>query len=128
MRVTPFTILGDTFFVISHQNITERKMAEEAPNLSRIDGLTDIPNRRYFNEFLDSEWKRCHRLGMPVSLVIIDLDNFQLLNDTCGHPEGDELVYSVKEKGRNQASISLISDKTNGQTQHSHQRALGLEI
>jgi hypothetical protein len=52
----------------------------------------------------------------------------ELLNDTCGHPEGDELVYSVKEKGRNQASIPLISDKTNGQTQHSHQRALGLEI
>jgi len=96
MRVTPFTVEGDHCFVISHQNITERKLAEEEVlNLSRIDGLTDIPNRRYFNEFLDSEWKRCRRLGMPISLAIVDLDHFKLLNDTYGHQAGDSCLKSI---------------------------------
>jgi diguanylate cyclase (GGDEF)-like protein len=96
MLVTSFTIQGVNYFVISHQNITKRKLAEEKVlNLSRIDGLTDIPNRRYFNEFLNEEWKRCHRLGMPISLAIIDLDHFKLLNDTYGHQAGDECLKSV---------------------------------
>jgi diguanylate cyclase (GGDEF)-like protein len=96
MRVTPFTIQTNSCFVISHQNITERKLAEEdVLNLSRIDGLTDIPNRRYFDEFLDSEWKRCHRLGMPISLALIDLDHFKLLNDTYGHQAGDACLKSI---------------------------------
>lgn len=96
MRVTPFTMQGTKCFVISHQNITERKLIEEKVlSLSRIDGLTDIPNRRYFDEFLQDEWKRCYRLGMPVSLAIIDLDYFKLLNDTYGHQAGDECLKSV---------------------------------
>ncbi|MCZ2722352.1 diguanylate cyclase [Marinomonas sp. 15G1-11] len=96
MRVTPFTALGGRCFVISHQNITERKLAEEEVlNLSRIDGLTDIPNRRYFNEFLDSEWKRCHRLRIPITLVILDLDYFKFLNDTYGHQVGDDCLKLV---------------------------------
>ncbi len=96
MRVTPFTIPEGRCFVISHQNITERKLAEEEVlNLARIDGLTDIPNRRYFNEFLDSEWKRCQRLNIPISLAIIDLDHFKYLNDTYGHQAGDDCLKSV---------------------------------
>ncbi|MBC8237749.1 MAG: sensor domain-containing diguanylate cyclase [Helicobacteraceae bacterium] len=96
MHVTSFFMEDANCFVISHQNITERKLAEEKVlNQSRIDGLTDIPNRRYFNEFLDEEWKRCRRLGLPISLVIIDLDHFKLLNDTYGHQAGDECLQSV---------------------------------
>lgn len=96
MRVTPFSIQDADCYVISHQNITERKLAEEEIlNLSRIDGLTDIPNRRYFNEFLANEWKRCHRLGLPISLAFIDIDHFKLVNDTYGHQVGDECLKAV---------------------------------
>ncbi|MGB5445357.1 MAG: sensor domain-containing diguanylate cyclase [Psychromonas sp.] len=96
MRVTTFAIQGAKRYVISHQNITERKLAEEAVlKLSRIDGLTNIPNRRYFDEFLDNEWLRCLRLGLPISLAIIDLDHFKMLNDTYGHQRGDECLKSV---------------------------------
>ncbi len=96
MRVTPFVTQEDTYFVISHQNITERKLIEEdVLSLSRIDGLTGIPNRRYFNEFIENEWKRCHRLSMPISLALMDLDHFKLLNDTYGHQVGDECLKSV---------------------------------
>ncbi|WP_191602965.1 sensor domain-containing diguanylate cyclase [Marinomonas algicola] len=96
MRVTSFCIQREKCFVISHQNITERKLAEEEVlNLSRIDGLTDIANRRYFNEFLEGEWKRCYRLRAPINLVIIDLDYFKCLNDTYGHQVGDACLKSV---------------------------------
>ncbi len=96
MRVTPFSIEESRCFVISHQNITERKIAEEKVlNLARIDGLTDIPNRRYFDEFLGNEWKRCARAKVPLSLALIDLDHFKLLNDTYGHQAGDEALIRV---------------------------------
>lgn len=64
-------------------------------NLSRIDGLTDIPNRRYFDEFIKNEWNRCRRLNIPISLAILDLDYFKLLNDTYGHQTGDDCLRAV---------------------------------
>ncbi len=96
MRVKTFTLEKTNYHVISHQNITERKQAEEEVlSLSRIDGLTGIANRRYFNEFLENEWRRCNRLASPISLAMIDLDHFKLLNDTYGHLVGDECLKSV---------------------------------
>jgi len=96
MRVTPFKVQDKDYYVISHQNITERKLAEEkVKKLARIDGLTQILNRRTFNEFLDEEWKRCIRLQKPISLAIIDLDHFKLLNDTYGHQAGDDCLKEI---------------------------------
>jgi len=96
MRVMPMDILECKCFVISHHDITERKLAEEKMlYLSRIDELTGLPNRRYFEEFFDLEWRRCVRIGAPISLAIIDLDHFKLLNDTYGHQAGDECLKSV---------------------------------
>jgi diguanylate cyclase (GGDEF)-like protein len=63
--------------------------------LARIDGLTDIPNRRAFDEFFHNEWKRCLRLKRPISLAIVDLDHFKLLNDSYGHQYGDECLIKV---------------------------------
>lgn len=98
MRVTPFQTAGTDYYVISHHNITERKVAEEeVRNLARIDGLTDVPNRRTFDEFLHEEWKRCSRLKKPISLAIVDLDHFKVLNDTYGHQFGDECLIKVGE-------------------------------
>lgn len=96
MRTTPLELKHQQLFVISHQNITERKLAEiEAMSLSRIDGLTGIANRRYFDEHLESEWKRCERLQMPLSLILLDLDYFKLYNDTYGHVAGDKCLQEV---------------------------------
>jgi diguanylate cyclase (GGDEF)-like protein len=96
MRVTPLQYDEQDYFVISHQNITERKLAEEkVKNLAKIDGLTQIPNRRHFDEFLKNEWKRCIRLDQPVTLAMVDLDHFKLLNDTYGHQFGDECLIKI---------------------------------
>lgn len=98
MRVTPCNWQGNPYFIISHQNITERKLAEEATlKLSRIDGLTNIANRRYFDEFLDMEWRHCARLKLPISLAIMDLDHFKLLNDYYGHLAGDDCLKKIGE-------------------------------
>jgi diguanylate cyclase (GGDEF)-like protein/PAS domain S-box-containing protein len=96
MRITPFQVDDKKYFVISHQDVTERKLAEnEVKNLASLDGLTDIPNRRAFDEFLSQEWKRCARSNKPISLAIIDIDYFKLLNDTYGHQSGDECLVKI---------------------------------
>jgi diguanylate cyclase (GGDEF)-like protein len=97
MQVAPLvTQQGAKCFVISHKDISERKIAEETVlNSSRFDGLTGIPNRRYFDDFLEDEWKRCSRLGLPISLMMIDLDYFKLINDTYGHQAGDQCLNVV---------------------------------
>lgn len=96
MRVTPFKIESKFYFVISHQDITERKLAEEeVRKLAKIDGLTGIPNRRSFDEFISEELRRCARLDKNLCVAIIDLDHFKLLNDSFGHQAGDECLVKV---------------------------------
>ena len=98
MRVSSFEIDDARYFIVSHQNITERKLAEEEMlRFARLDGLTNVYNRGYFDEFLNNEWRRCHRLMMPVTLAIADIDNFKLFNDTYGHHAGDECLRKVAQ-------------------------------
>lgn len=98
MRVRPITLDNQIYFVISHHSITERKLAEEkAEQLSRLDGLTGIANRRSFDEFLHNEWLRCTRLKMPLSLAMIDIDHFKQLNDHFGHQVGDQCLINIAQ-------------------------------
>jgi diguanylate cyclase (GGDEF)-like protein len=63
--------------------------------LSLHDALTGLPNRRLFNQTLESEWNRAMRNRRPLSLVIADVDCFKALNDAYGHPAGDECLCDV---------------------------------
>jgi diguanylate cyclase (GGDEF)-like protein len=63
--------------------------------LSRIDGLTGLPNRRQFDDVLRREWNRARRSGGGLALLMIDIDHFKLLNDNLGHPVGDERLREV---------------------------------
>lgn len=66
-------------------------------NLSSSDGLTGIPNRRAFDDNLENEWNKALRLGMSISLIMIDIDHFKLYNDHFGHIAGDEILIQIAE-------------------------------
>jgi diguanylate cyclase (GGDEF)-like protein len=69
--------------------------SSEEGEKARIDGLTQIANRRRFDEYLLQEWARHLRLKQEFSLLICDVDHFKLYNDTYGHQAGDECLRSV---------------------------------
>ncbi|OJF90770.1 hypothetical protein AX761_23105 [Rhizobium sp. 58] len=82
--------------VISHENITSRRMLEiELEKLAATDPLTGLPNRRYFLERAHIEFDKVRRFHTPTSLVMIDVDNFKAVNDTHGHAVGDEVLKSI---------------------------------
>ena len=66
-------------------------------DLSRIDGLTQIANRRAFDQFVAREWTRHQRMQYEFSLVICDIDHFKSFNDTYGHVLGDECLRLVAQ-------------------------------
>jgi len=76
----------------------EQELFEANQKLERLsfqDGLTQIPNRRYFDEFLKKEWFRAMRQKRQVALSMIDIDFFKLYNDSYGHQSGDECLKKV---------------------------------
>lgn len=64
----------------------------ELQNLSSLDGLTGVSNRRHFDEQLDEEWKRAIRSKSAISLIMLDIDFFKAYNDAYGHQAGDECL------------------------------------
>ncbi len=81
-----------------------KKQQDILENLSSMDGLTGIPNRRYFDLTLHYEWQRAMRTETPLALIMIDIDFFKKYNDFYGHVSGDECLQSVS-----QALVSSIN-------------------
>ncbi|MDR1948909.1 MAG: diguanylate cyclase [Spirochaetaceae bacterium] len=63
--------------------------------LGLVDPLTDIPNRRCFDERITVEWRRMIRDKTPIAFMMMDVDKFKAYNDTYGHPQGDVLLKSL---------------------------------
>lgn len=71
---------------------------EELHQLATRDGLTGVLNRREFERVLKDEAERAGRFGRRFSLVLLDLDHFKRINDTHGHPAGDEVLREVARR------------------------------
>lgn len=97
MRIT--ALHGDEcggLFVISHHNVTQRKLAEEQiERLAMQDPLTGLSNRRAFNLFLSREMRTSIRYRTPIGLALIDIDYFKNYNDAFGHAAGDLCLTKV---------------------------------
>lgn len=63
--------------------------------LSTQDGLTEVANRRYFDEFYQREWRRAIRNSSPLSLIMLDIDYFKSFNDAYGHQGGDACLKQI---------------------------------
>ena len=89
------------FAVTMIENITERKEAEEKlAYLAFHDELTGLTNRPGFMEVLDVSIARARRLGSAVGVIVMDLDNFKLVNDSLGHVAGDRLLIQLADRLR----------------------------
>jgi len=78
------------------RDLTEEKMARLAlEKLATRDGLTGLANRRCFDDTLAAEWARALRQRQPISLLMVDVDNFKAYNDANGHLGGDECLKRI---------------------------------
>ena len=87
--------MQDGGWVAVHEDITERRRAEaKIAHLARHDMLTNLPNRVLFREHLENAFERIQP-GRGFAVHCLDLDHFKTVNDTLGHPIGDELLKLV---------------------------------
>ena len=89
----PFHALELKVRVQNHIELRQKTLQLQA--LSELDGLTMVPNRRRFDDFLDRTWRTALRHGFPLSLMMIDIDFFKRYNDACGHLAGDQCLKKV---------------------------------
>jgi diguanylate cyclase (GGDEF)-like protein len=78
------------------RDMTDQKRAEMAlRTLAAKDALTDLANRRSFDQALEMEWARGLRSGRPLALLFADVDHFKLFNDRHGHQRGDDCLRAI---------------------------------
>lgn len=78
-------------------SIDNARLHEKTKQLACTDGLTGLYNHRQFKELFSLEMSRSVRFGKPLSLVMLDVDNFKKFNDEYGHPLGDEVLVALAE-------------------------------
>ncbi len=93
--------MSDGGWVATHEDVTERRRAEmKIAHMARHDALTDLPNRVLLRERLGEALTHVER-GQRLAVHCLDLDQFKNVNDTLGHPTGDELLRMVAGRLRN---------------------------
>jgi diguanylate cyclase (GGDEF)-like protein len=107
-----------TLEIFALQAVTALQSArqyEEIRRLTFIDGLTAAYNHRYFQEALAKEVHRNARTGREFALAMLDIDNFKRINDTFGHPVGDEILKGLVEEMMTNARDSDVVARYGGE-------------
>lgn len=92
--------VGKSIFKFVSTSQVEASYYEEIYRLAVCDGLTQLPNRRLFEESLDREFARAQRHKRPLSLIMFDVDKFKLINDNYGHLCGDMALRAIADTFR----------------------------
>jgi diguanylate cyclase (GGDEF)-like protein len=87
------TIILQGRYMQSQQALQEAR--DRLQEMSLKDGLTNVANRRCFDQTLESEWNRAARNRLPLALLLIDIDHFKNLNDHYGHRNGDQCLFRI---------------------------------
>jgi diguanylate cyclase (GGDEF)-like protein len=104
IRITPLVLgSGEIFCMVHIMDVSAmvekdrilRQRARQLRELSRIDPMTGVANRRRFQEHFETEVRRHRRNDAKLSLIILDVDFFKLYNDTYGHRSGDDCLVRV---------------------------------
>ncbi len=130
LHATRLSVEGLTACVIAHEDITPEKMAEEELRrterqlresllreriLARTDGLTGLINRRHFLELAEHEIAVSQRYGQPLAMVLFDVDGFKKINDSLGHPAGDEVLRAVARRAGQQLRAADLLARYGGE-------------
>ncbi|MEH1949276.1 MAG: PAS domain S-box protein [Nostoc sp.] len=96
--------LASQVAIAIHQSVLYQQVQaanEELQRLATLDGLTQIANRRRFDQYLEAEWQRLKREQLSLSLILLDVDFFKLYNDTYGHLGGDDCLRQLASALKN---------------------------
>lgn len=99
---------------LARENAKLRAEIDRLRSLALTDGLTGLPNRRYLDERLDGEVVRAARFHQPLSVLVIDVDDFKRVNDTWGHHKGDEVLAWVASFLKSQLRTCDVACRTGG--------------
>ncbi|MGA1264850.1 MAG: putative bifunctional diguanylate cyclase/phosphodiesterase, partial [Prochlorothrix sp.] len=111
----PITYGGQTLLCCAIRDITERKQAADRLTYqARHDSLTHLPNRSYFRQCLEEALQKATLARNYVAVFFLDLDRFKVVNDTLGHPVGDQLLTDVSDRLRSNLDSQIIVARWGG--------------
>lgn len=104
-----------SFLTMAIERSHLHSMTETLKEISITDSLTGLFNRRYFYERLTEEMERTKRHGLPTCLIMLDIDNFKMVNDTYGHQVGDEVLKWLSQLLRNTIRTIDVASRYGGE-------------
>lgn len=91
-------VIGEELQARVRNMITHHRLQQQAR--ANFDPLTGLPNRRMFRDRLGQELKKAHRSGLPLALMVVDLDRFKDVNETLGYDLGDIVIKEIAQRLR----------------------------